>query len=97
MPEATLAPFTCPDCGRTLLLTPNGSRRRCPECSAIRQKQQIRESTQRRKARKSARSAAHKRAPKPESNMQKIARMAAEACALGLSYGQYAAQADGQE
>ena len=93
MSRGTLAPFTCPDCGKTLLLVKSGSRQRCPDCACIREKQKVAEAGRRfrEKKQQTLRAARKPRGPKPESNMQQIARIAAEGRALGLSYGQMAA------
>ena len=97
----SLKPFTCPDCGETFMLKPNGNRKRCPDCAAKAFRRQVYEYQKRKRQEKregkekqteKAKPVKNRAKPqKPVSNMQAISELAAAARREGLTYGQYAA------
>lgn len=90
-----LIPFTCPDCGRHLMLNAHQMQtKRCPEC-AYKAKM---EKTYASRRRKHAEAQAAKTKPQKQvSNMQAISELAAAARREGLTYGQHVALQDSSE
>lgn len=98
----SLIPFTCPDCGETFMLKPNGNRKRCPDCSAKAFRRQVYEYQKRKRQEKregmvdapceQATGAVKRKESSPPAPHATIAEILAEAKKQGLTYGQYVAR-----
>lgn len=90
MPD-NLTHFTCPDCGKSMLLSKHGRRLRCPDCARAHQLEADRQKMRRRRANRKNGNRYGVPIPYTPRGQDELIRLSQQARAAGLSYGRYIA------